>query len=113
MLPTPRPELPPPAEAVEAKLFRSLGHPIRLRVLRFLEAGELTVGDLQERLGIAQSHLSNHLACLRNCGLVETRAEGRRVYYRLADERVREVLALAGEIARPRAGEILSCRHIR
>lgn len=100
--------------AVEAKFFRTLGHPLRLQVLEHLGgAGELTVGELQERLEIAQSHLSNHLSCLRNCGLVITRAEGRRIFYRLADPAVLEIRRLAQAISGPRARKIACCRHQR
>src|SRR5438270_759652 len=62
-----------PAETdLVAKYFRGLGDPIRLRILELLRAeGELTVGQLVERLGIAQPKVSNHLACLRWCGFVE------------------------------------------
>src|SRR5947208_2636361 len=71
-----------PAETdLVAKYFRGLGDPIRLRILDVLHTeGELTVGQLVERLGIAQPKVSNHLACLRWCGFVEARREHRTVF---------------------------------
>src|SRR5438874_5542533 len=79
-----------------AKYFRGLGDPIRLRILQLLAAeGELTVGELVQRLGVSQPNVSNHLACLRWCGFVEAQREGRRVVNRVADERVAQMLDLA------------------
>ena len=53
-----------------ASLFHSLSDPARLALLRHLALGEHRVVDLQEHLGLAQSTVSAHLACLRDCGLV-------------------------------------------
>jgi DNA-binding transcriptional ArsR family regulator len=60
-----------------ACLFRSLGDPARLAILRHLTSGEHRVVDLTAHLGLAQSTVSAHLACLRDCGLVESRPVGR------------------------------------
>ena len=57
----------------------------------------MPVGGLVERLGQSQPKVSNHLACLRWCGFVETRREHPSVYYRIADDRVGELLALGNE----------------
>jgi DNA-binding transcriptional ArsR family regulator len=74
-----------------AKYFRGLGDPIRLRILELLQSeGELTVGALVRRLGLPQPRVSNHLACLRWCGFVEARREGR--YFRKALKRVRPMV---------------------
>jgi DNA-binding transcriptional ArsR family regulator len=92
-----------------ADFFQVLSSPIRLAVLRLLMDGERTVGDLMDELGIAQSRLSNHLACLRNCGLVTTRRDGTFVYYALADPRVREILTLGERLAITNAEELSHC----
>lgn len=65
-------------------LFRSLGDPARLAILRHLGLGEHRVVDLTAHLGLAQSTVSAHLACLRDCGLVSYRAVGRSSVYSLA-----------------------------
>ena len=85
-----------PAEAdLVAKYFRGLGDATRVRILELLrDHGALSVGDLVARLGQSQSKVSNHLACLRWCGFVETRREHPSVYYKIADERVVKLLAL-------------------
>ncbi len=62
---------------VAAALFHGLSDPSRLAILQHLTLGEHRVRDLTEHLGLAQSTVSGHLACLRECGLVESRAEGR------------------------------------
>ena len=65
-------------------LFRSLGDPTRLAILRHLGLGEHRVVDLTAHLRLAQSTVSAHLACLRDCGLVSSRAVGRASVYSLA-----------------------------
>ena len=62
---------------VAAALFHSLSDPSRLAILQHLVFGEHRVRDLTEHLGLAQSTVSAHLACLRECGLVVSRPQGR------------------------------------
>lgn len=65
------------ALSAAACLFRSLGDPTRLAILGHLALGEHKVVDLTAHLGLAQSTVSGHLACLRDCGLVTSRPQGR------------------------------------
>lgn len=67
-----------------AALFHSLSDPTRLAILRHLGVGEHKVVDLVAHLGLAQSTVSKHLSCLRECGLVQSRAAGRASLYSLA-----------------------------
>jgi ArsR family transcriptional regulator, cadmium/lead-responsive transcriptional repressor len=95
-----------------AKYFRVLADRSRLRILETLAAGEeLSVGELVERLGIAQPSVSNHLACLRWCGFVEARREHRTVYNRIADPRVVRLIALARELLEENDEHVASCRR--
>lgn len=73
----------PPGLEVAAALFRAFGDASRLTILQHLALGEHRVVDLTEHLGLAQSTVSKHLACLRDCGLVTSRAEGRASVFRL------------------------------
>ena len=74
-------------------LFHALGEPPRLTILEHLFLGEHRVVDLVAHLGLAQSTVSQHLACLRECGLVTPRAVGRSSYYSLTDAtRIRRLL---------------------
>ncbi|WDF35153.1 metalloregulator ArsR/SmtB family transcription factor (plasmid) [Arthrobacter agilis] len=76
-------------------LFRSLGDPTRLAILRTLASGEARVGTLVGELGLAQSTVSAHIACLKDCGLVVGRTEGRKVLYSLAQPELMDMLAQA------------------
>src|ERR671911_883815 len=90
-----------------AKSFRGLGDPTRLRILRLLnEAAELSAGELVSRLEMPQATVSTHLGCLRWCGFVTTRREGRSVIYGIADPRVRELVALAESLLEDNADHV-------
>ena len=102
---------PTPVELV-AKYFRGLGDPTRLRILALVDHEELSVGEIVDRLGLAQSHVSNHLACLRWCGFVATRREHRTVHYRLADERLTDVIEITRELLDDNAEHVAACRRI-
>ena len=96
-----------------AKYFRGLGDPIRLRILELLQSeGELSVGELVRRLALPQPKISNHLACLRWCGFVEARREGRTVYNRIADSRVEAMLGLAQSLLADNAEHVAACCRI-
>ena len=96
-----------------AKYFRGLGDPTRLRILEELrEEGELSVGELVERLGLPQPKISNHLACLRWCGFVATRREHRVVFNRIADPRVEAMLDLAQALLEDNAEHVAACCRI-
>ncbi len=81
-----------------AALFRSLGDPARLAIVRRLASGAARVTDLTGELGLAQSTVSKHLACLRDCGLVSVQAVGRASVYSLAVPALLEVLAAAEKV---------------
>jgi DNA-binding transcriptional ArsR family regulator len=96
-------------DIITADLFQVLASPIRLGVMRLLLDGERSVGDLLSEMGIAQPRLSNHLACLRTCGLVRTRRQGNFVYYAIADPRVVEIVRMGEALAALNAQELASC----
>ncbi len=87
-----------PVYVVKAQLFRTLGHPVRIRILELLAEGERTVGDLQEALELDSSGTSQHLAALRQQGVLESRRAGTSVDYRIRDARVSQLLAVAKQI---------------
>lgn len=103
-----------PGEAdLVAKYFRGLGDPIRLRILELLRTeGELTVGQLVERLGLSQPKVSNHLACLRWCGFVDARREQRTIVNTIRDERVIRMLDLAHALLADNAEHVAACSRI-
>lgn len=81
--------------AAAKALFHSLSDGTRLAIVRRLAGGEARVVDLVGELGLAQSTVSAHLACLRDCGLVEGRAQGRQVFYSLTHPELLDLLASA------------------
>lgn len=94
---------------LEVRYFRGLGNGQRLRLLDALQEGEKSVGQLAAETGIAQSQVSAGLKCLNWCGFVTTRTQGRFAYYRIADRRVRDLLALARAMVSQHAEELYSC----
>ena len=103
----------PLASDLVAKYFRGLGDPIRLRILELLRGeGELSVGELVRRLELPQPQVSNHLGCLRWCGFVVARRDGRTIYNRVADERVGAMLELAASLLADNAEHVAACCRI-
>ena len=92
-----------------AALFRSLADPARLAIVRRLAGGPARVTDLTGELGLAQSTVSKHLACLRDCGLVSVRAVGRASVYSLAQPALLEVLAAAEEVLAATGNAVALC----
>ena len=94
---------------LQAKLFRGFGDSSRLSILVALRHGPLTVTEILEKTGLSQSNASNHLACLRDCGLVAAEQEGRYVAYHLSDDRVGELLELAESLLADVARGVYEC----
>ena len=87
-----------PLHQLKAEFFKTLGHPMRIRVLELLSEREHAVGEMLPHVQAEPSHLSQQLAVLRRSGLVITRKEGSAVYYSLASPQVAELLAVARAI---------------
>lgn len=81
-----------------ARLLKTLANDQRLRVLCFLFDKELSVGEINERVDLSQSALSQHLAKLRAEGIVATRRDAQTIYYSLADGAVRQIIATLHDI---------------
>lgn len=94
---------------LEAKLFRGFADSSRLAILRGLLEGPRTVGEIVGITGLSQPNTSNHLGCLRDCGLVTTEQKGRFVTYALSDQRIVELLRLADEILAEVAKGVYEC----
>jgi len=77
---------------VLARFGRALADPIRCRILLALRRAPAYPADLADALGVSRTRLSNHLACLRDCGLVVALPDGRRTRYELADVRLGQAL---------------------
>jgi DNA-binding transcriptional ArsR family regulator len=94
---------------IQAKLFRGFSDPSRLSILLVLRDGVCTVSELVEATGLSQSNVSNHLGCLRDCGLVVASQQGRYVHYELSDPRVGQLLELADELLADVAKGVYEC----
>lgn len=90
-------------------LFRGLADPARLAILRHLARGEHRVVELTAHLGLAQSTVSGHLACLRDCGLVTARAQGRASLYSLARPELLDLLAAAERLLDATGEDVALC----
>ncbi len=95
--------------APAAALFRSLGDPARLAIVQRLASGEARVTDLVTELGLAQSTVSAHLACLRDCGLVTSRAVGRASMFRLACPQLLDLLSAAERVLAGTGNAVALC----
>ncbi|MGW2180130.1 ArsR/SmtB family transcription factor [Streptomyces sp. NPDC001732] len=87
-----------PLYQLKAEFFKTLGHPVRIRVLELLSEREHAVSEMLSEIGVEPAHLSQQLAVLRRANLVVTRREGSGVYYSLASEQVAELLKVARTI---------------
>jgi DNA-binding transcriptional ArsR family regulator len=101
------------ATALKAQLFRGFADPSRLAILEALRSGPRTVSEIVDETNLSQSNVSNHLSCLRGCGLVSGTPQGRYVYYQLRDDRVAALMALADDLLADVAQSIYTCTHNR
>jgi DNA-binding transcriptional ArsR family regulator len=98
-----------PAIAAQTRLFRALGDPARLAILDVLRAGELPAGEIASAARLSPSNASRHLACLRECGLVDSRQDWRHVYYRLANASTAHLLEAADRVLDDVASAMAAC----
>ena len=94
-------------QELNAGIFAALAHPNRLRILEHLRGSPKCNCELAPLLGLEQSNLSRHLKLLEQAGVLTSRKEGLRVHYRVADERIFEMLDLAAGVAKRAALERL------
>jgi len=88
-----------------AGLLKALSNENRLLIMCYLaEIGEMSVGDLADKLGLSQSALSQHLAKLRDEGVVETRRQSQMIYYRVSDPKAAQLLTLLHDLFCPELG---------
>lgn len=97
---------------IYAKFFHGLSNPTRFKIVLSLLEKEKNVSELVEELQIKQSQVSNQLACLKWCGYVDTRQDGKFVYYQIKDDRIREILKLAAEVVGDNAAKISECTRM-
>jgi DNA-binding transcriptional ArsR family regulator len=84
------------AEASEA--MQAMAHPLRLKILCLVGPNELNVQEIVEAVGTSQSNISQHLAILRERGILKSRREANKVFYRVDDPRILKMISLTREI---------------
>ena len=94
---------------VKARFFRGFSDSSRLEILESLREMPRSVGEIVEMTGLSQSNVSNHLGCLRDCGLVITEKQGRYMIYRLSDDRVADLLIVAESLLADIAQGVYQC----
>jgi DNA-binding transcriptional ArsR family regulator len=96
-----------------AKYFRAFGDPTRLRILELLMSGPLSVKEITQELGVPQSNVSNHIACLRWCGFVTSENDGKWTYYSVRNPKIRRIVELARGLVAANAEHVAACTRIR
>ena len=81
-----------------SRALKAMAHPLRLRILCVLGDQELNVQEIVDCVGTSQSNISQHLAILREKGVLRTRKEANRVYYRVGDERTLNLIGMMREV---------------
>ncbi len=101
---------PLPDDELVAKLFRTLGDATRLKIVRLVLERPRYQKDLVAAVGLSQAQVSQHLACLTWCGLVEAQRSGRLVQYQISDPRVGAIVDQAHTLLEDNEAEIAACR---
>lgn len=96
---------------LEAKFFKGLADKSRLAILEVLMDGEKVVSDIVKATNLTQSNVSMHLACLLDCGLVLKTRQGQHMQYRLANEEIKDLIAIMRKVVGLHAQEIFNCTH--
>ena len=81
-----------------ARALKAISHPLRLKILCVVGGAEVCVQDIVEAVGTSQSNISQHLAILRDKGVLQTRKDANRVFYRVADKRTLQLIELMREV---------------
>ncbi|MFS1052458.1 ArsR/SmtB family transcription factor [Enterococcus casseliflavus] len=98
---------------MQLKLIHGFSNKTRYNILHVLKNGEQNVTDLLEKVGGSQSNISQHLACLRDCGLIEKRMEGKYYYYSIATPKIIQLMDVLDEtiLDFEWTGESIECKH--
>ena len=81
-----------------SRSLKAMSHPLRLKILCTLGDQEISVQDIVERVGTSQSNISQHLAILRDKGILASRKDANRVYYRVGDGRTLQLISMMREV---------------
>ena len=92
------PQIPGEDTTLTANALKAMAHPLRWKILCSLGTQELSVGEIVERTGTSQSNISQHLAILRDKGILISRKDANRVFYRVSDNRTLRLICMMREV---------------
>jgi len=81
-----------------SRSLKAMSHPLRLKILCTLSSDEVSVQDIVENVGTSQSNISQHLAILRDKGILSSRKDANRVYYRVSDSRTLQLISMMRQV---------------
>lgn len=84
-----------------SRSLKAISHPLRLKILCILEDKEVSVQEIVDVVGTSQSNISQHLAILRDKGVLTSRKDANRVYYRIGDPRILKLISMMQEVFCP------------
>ncbi|MDT3958905.1 metalloregulator ArsR/SmtB family transcription factor [Staphylococcus kloosii] len=96
---------------LKAHFIHGLSNKTRLTILELLKSKEMTVNEIVKQSKISQSSISQHLSCLKGCGLVTSRQEGKYVYYQIKDRQILELLKLIDSVVEDTEDDIENCQY--
>ncbi|UVI28436.1 ArsR/SmtB family transcription factor [Paenibacillus spongiae] len=94
---------------VKAKFIRGFSDKTRLQILESIKRAEKTVSQIVEELNGNQSNISQHLACLKGCGIIVSRQEGKFIYYSLRNEQIAQLLDMMEAVFTQVEEEVAAC----
>lgn len=94
---------------LEARLFNGFADPSRLAILKTLIGDKKSVSEIVKTTGLSQPNVSAHLSCLKECGLVKNKQDGKQVFYSLANKDITKLLKLGQEILKTTSDNIYKC----
>jgi DNA-binding transcriptional ArsR family regulator len=98
---------------MKIKFLQGFSHKVRIQILECIKDEEKTVSQIVTDLNVSQSSVSQHLACLKGCGLIVGRQDGKFIYYSLRNQQVRELLTMFDVVLEDVQNDIACCKdHI-
>ncbi|GAB4071879.1 metalloregulator ArsR/SmtB family transcription factor [Barrientosiimonas marina] len=94
---------------LKVKFLHGFSHKVRIQILDSIQEGEKTVSEIMSDVQGSQSNISQHLACLRGCGLIAGRQEGKFMYYRLRNDQIRELLDMFDDVLTDVESDVITC----
>jgi|SRR5699024_3502121 len=93
------------------KFLHGFSHKARIQILEYIKEDEKTVSQIVDNLNGNQSNISQHLACLKGCGLIVGRQEGKYVYYRVRNQLVRDLLTMFDVVLEDVQNDVTCCEN--